>query len=257
MTKLSLYFKTLPRTCCKRQFSNVAKSLDIPTISKVPQLYPNFVLPFQQSREHPALKKLRTEQIEKHPQGRLSTAPDQTEFLCWLANSLQVQTVVEVGVFLGYTTLALALSLPENGRVIALERDEKHLEIAKQYWEMAGVQSKIQLMIGDAMNSLVELCKSQQNKEIDLVYVDADNQPYELYYEHSLKLLKQNGVIALDNIFMHGDILPNPPGSIHPPTKQSASIHSIQNLTTKINVDKRVDLSLLSIGDGLLLCRKK
>jgi predicted O-methyltransferase YrrM len=141
----------------------------------------------------------------------------------------------------------MALALPEDGRLVALDVNKEFTDIAKGYWNRAGVGAKIELRVGPALVSLEKMIAEGQGP-FDLVFIDADKTGYDAYYEAALKLLRSGGVIALDNMLYSGEVAAK---------KQGASAAALAALNVKIHADSRVDMALASIGDGLMLARKR
>jgi predicted O-methyltransferase YrrM len=177
----------------------------------------------------------------------MQIAPEQGGFLGLLVKMIGARRIVEVGSFTGYSALAMALALPADGRVVALDVSKPFTDIARGYWKEAGVDGKIELRLGPAQASLDRMVAEDEGS-FDLVFIDADKPGYDGYYEAALKLLRPGGVIALDNMLYGGDVAEaKPQGNAAPLAALSAKIHA----------DSRVDMALASIGDGLMLVRKR
>jgi len=219
-----------------------------PTIAAVPnslklQQYAFSVI----LRETEIQKKLK-EKIQTHEKAIMMGSPDEAQFLGLLCKILNAKKVIEVGVYMGYTTLALALQLPADGKVYALDISEEYANVAKPFWEEAGVGKKIDFKVGPASQTMNELIKSDQVGTFDLIFIDADKTGYDDYYEKSLKLLRPGGIIAIDNVLWGGSVINE--------DDKSEDTVAIRKLNAKIKTDTRVDISLLTIADGLTLCRK-
>lgn len=173
--------------------------------------------------------------------------PDQAMFLSWLVGTIGVRKAIEVGVFTGYSSTAIAMALPENGQLVALETDPEPLELAKTAWKTAEVESKIDLQIGPADVSLAKLVKESPSS-FDFVFIDADKAGYDNYYEAALKLVRVGGVVALDNMLWYGKVAD--------PTDSKAATLTLRSLNDKMAADPRIHFSLVPIGDGLALCRR-
>lgn len=197
-------------------------------------------------REHPVLTKLR-ETTAMLPLAVMQIAPEQGQFLQFLLQLIRADKVLELGTFTGYSALAMALSLPENGRLITCDINPVWTEIAKPFWEEAGMSHKIELRLGPALDSLQQLLEAQQ--QFDFIFIDADKDHYLDYYELALKLISPKGIIAIDNIFWSAKVLDE--------NDQSAQTRGIRRLNNVIAEDKRVDISLLTLADGLFLIRPK
>jgi len=188
------------------------------------------------------------EEVMVHPQGRMSSTPDESQFLGWLCQTMNANKVIEVGVFMGSTTLALALSLPDNGTVVALDINKDFVSIGEKYWKEQKVSHKIDLRLGPAVSSLQRMISSGEKGSYDLVFIDADKGNYGEYYECALQLLRKGGIVAVDNVFWHGRILDE--------DDHDTDTVAIRNVNEKIRTDKRVSAVMLPIADGVSLCRK-
>jgi len=197
-------------------------------------------------REHPALKELRLE-TAKHEKARMMSAPDEANFFTLLLKTIQANKVIEIGVFTGYGTLALALGLPKNGKVLALDVNAEWPAIGKPFWEKAGVSDKIQLKIAPASESLAQLVKDESGT-FDFAFVDADKANYVNYLEALLPLLRPGGLIAFDNVLWHGKVVDTK--STDPDTV------GIRALNVKLQNDPRVEIAMLTIADGVTFVRK-
>jgi predicted O-methyltransferase YrrM len=174
----------------------------------------------------------------------MQIAPEQGQFMALLLKLMQARRVLEIGTYTGYSALVMAESLPQEGRVVTLDRNESTAEIAREFWEKAGVSDKIELRLGPARESLKDL-----TGPFDLVFIDADKTNYGLYYEHALKLIEPGGLIVLDNMLWGGQVA-------NPQTDDPDTL-ALQALNQKIRDDERVDLSLLPVADGITLARKR
>ncbi len=199
-------------------------------------------------RDHPVLRELR-EETARLPQAGMQTGADQVQFMQLLVKLIGARRCIEVGVFTGYSALGVALALPEDGQIIACDVNEQYTSIAQRYWERAGVADKIDLYLAPATQTLDELLKAGEEEHFDFAYIDADKSGYDGYYERCLKLIRPNGVIAIDNVLWSGEVVKENP--------LDADTAALRNLNAKIGRDERVDASLLSIGDGLMVVRKR
>ena len=195
-------------------------------------------------RDHPALAALRAE-TAKQRWAIMQIAPEQGAFMQLLVELTGASRCLEVGTFTGYSALAVALALPADGRVTALDVSEEWTAIARRHWSEAGVAEKIELLLGDAGESLDRLIA--EGRSYDFAFIDADKEPYERYYEACLKLVRPGGLIALDNMFQGGGVA----------APSSAAERTIAALNAKIQADPRVSMVLLPLADGLMLCRKR
>jgi predicted O-methyltransferase YrrM len=187
----------------------------------------------------------------KQTQGRadavMQIAPEQGAFLALLVQMTGAKAVIEIGSFTGYSALAMALALPPDGRIVALDVSREFTDIARGYWEKAGMGGKIVLRLGPALTSLDKMIAADEGP-FDLVFIDADKTGYDGYYEAALKLIRPGGMIALDNMLYSGEV------TDPAPTGNAAALAA---LNAKIHDDPRVDMALTSIGDGLMLVRKR
>lgn len=198
-------------------------------------------------REHQVLRELRRK-TAKMSTGGMQIAPEQGQFMALLVTILGARKTLDVGVFTGYSSTVVALALPENGRVIGFDTNVEWTRMARQAWQEAGVENKVELKLGLAVDSLKELLQQGEEGTFDFAFIDADKQSYDDYYELCLTLLRVGGVMALDNMFQDGKVL-------HPDTEVE-QIQIVDRLNKKIVKDERVSISLLPLADGLMLVRK-
>ena len=177
----------------------------------------------------------------------MQIAPEQAGFLGLLVRMTGAKACIEVGSFTGYSALAMALALPDDGKIVALDVSREFTDIARGYWVAAGVEGKIDLRLGPAQASLEKMIAAGEGP-FDLAFIDADKTGYDGYYEATLKLLRPGGVIALDNMLYSGEVA-------DPKAGGNAAV--LAALNTKIHADSRVDMALATIGDGLMLVRKR
>lgn len=199
------------------------------------------------SRETPVQHELR-EQTQRLPEARMQISADQAAFLTLFVKAIGAKRCIEVGTFTGYSALAVALALPEGGRLVACDLSTTWTDIARNHWEHAGVADKIDLRIGPATETLGALLKNGEHGTYDFAFVDADKTSYDVYYEQCLELLRPGGVVAFDNMLWRGEV-------VRPSPDEETS--ALRALNHKVYEDPRVDPSLLTIGDGLLLARKR
>ena len=198
-------------------------------------------------REHPSQAALR-EEAAALPAARMQISPDQAQFLAFLIQLLGARKAIEIGVLAGYSALALALALPEDGHLLACDVSDRHIQIGQRHWEDAGVASKIDLRIGPALETLDERLRQGTAGKYDFAFIDADKRGYDAYYERCLLLLRAGGVIAIDNVLWGGKVAGR---------SEDSKTAAIRAFNAKVQGDKRVDISLLAIGDGLTLARKR
>jgi predicted O-methyltransferase YrrM len=199
-------------------------------------------------REHPVLAALRAE-TASHPRVNMQIAPEQGQFMALLAKLLGATRCIEVGVFTGYSSLAVALAMPATGRLVACDISEEYTAVARRHWEQAGVAGKIDLRIAPALETLDAMLAAGGAGAWDFGFIDADKGGYAEYYERLLALLRPGGLIAVDNTLWDGDVAD--PGNQEPDTL------AIRAFNAKLHADERIDLSLVPIGDGLTLARKR
>lgn len=198
-------------------------------------------------REHPVLAELR-DANRSHPRANMQIAPEQGQFMAMLIKLLGARRTLEIGVFTGYSTLAVALALPDDGHVVACDSDAGYTETARRYWERAGVAHKVDLRLAPAQQTLDALVAEGQAGTFDFAFIDADKGNYDVYYEHCLQLLHPGGLIVIDNVLWSGSVARD---------GADAETRALQRLNDKLHTDERIDLCLLPLSDGLTLARKR
>lgn len=216
------------------------------TLALDTQLY-NYLLSHS-LREPDVLQKLRSE-TANHPDGLMQIAPEQGQFMALLVQLMGARKALEIGVFTGYSSLAIALALPEDGKIVACDVNEEYTEIARRYWQRADVASKVDLRIAPALETLEKLLQNGEAQTFDFAFIDADKQNYLNYYERSLQLVRTGGLIAIDNVLWNGRVAN--------PNVQDNSTEAIRTFNQTLYNDKRVTISLIPIGDGLTLALKR
>lgn len=199
-------------------------------------------------REPAVMRRLRAE-TAKLPWARMQSSPEAAQLLGLLVELTGAKKVIEVGTFTGYGTLAMALALPPGGRVVACDVSEEYTAIARRFWKQAGVDRKIDLRLAPALQTLDALLKSGAAGTFDLAFIDADKESYRHYYERVLKLMRKGGLIAVDNVLWSGRVLDN--------RDKSAATAAIRAFNRALKNDSRVTLSMIPIGDGVTLARKR
>ena len=199
-------------------------------------------------REDDVLKRLR-EETQSHEWAIMQITPEQGAFMAILAELIGAKRYLEIGVFTGYSSLSVALAMGSGGHVTALDSNETYTATAQRYWQEAGLAENIELRLGDARASLADLLAEGQSGSYDFAFIDADKSGYDGYYEACLNLLRPGGLLALDNMFHLGRVAP--------PDKWSEDTPVIDALNAKIKADQRVSVSMVPIGDGVTLCRKR
>jgi caffeoyl-CoA O-methyltransferase len=198
-------------------------------------------------REHPEQAALR-EATRDHPHAGMQIGPDQAQCMALLVRLMGARRTIEVGVFTGYSALAVALALPEDGRVLACDISEEYTRVGRPFWQRAGVAHKIDLRLAPALQTLDGELAAGAAGHYDFAFIDADKGGYDAYYERCLQLLRTGGLIAIDNTLWSGRVA-------HP--ADDADTRALQALNDKLHRDERVDLALLTVGDGLTLARKR
>src|SRR5580658_5795966 len=199
-------------------------------------------------REPEILRQLR-EETAKLPLAVMQVAPDQGQFMQLLVRLTGARSYLEIGTFTGYSTLAVALALPPDGRILACDINPKTTEVAQRYWTAAGVASKIELVLAPALETLDKQLTQGQAGRFDLAFIDADKENYDGYYERALRLVRPGGLILLDNVLWDG--------AVADPKKNDADTKALRAVNKKIQGDERVDVSMLPLADGLTLARKR
>lgn len=204
-------------------------------------------------REPPILALLRQETREKFPQSQhMQISPEQGQLMQLLVEIQHAQRTLDIGTFTGYSALTVALALPENGKVYTFDIDANVTQIAQLFWEKANVAEKIELILGPARESLEQMIKNGEGGCFDFAFIDADKNNYEHYYEQCLQLLRPGGLIVIDNVLgVHDKKITDPEA------QQKNYLKAIHLLNTKLVKDPRISLSMLPIGDGVTLVRKK
>lgn len=198
-------------------------------------------------REAAILSKLRQE-TDLHSAKIMQISPDQGQFMALLVKLLRAKKTLDIGVFTGYSSLVVALALPEDGKVIACDRDPNSTAIARRYWQEAKVGHKIDLHLAPALDTLDQLIANGETDSFDFAFIDADKRNYPNYYERALTLLRPGGVIAIDNVLWSG--------SVADPEDTDKRTVALREFNLQLHQDQRVDISMLAIADGLTLVCK-
>lgn len=199
-------------------------------------------------REPEVLQQLRQE-TASHPMSQMQIAPEQGQLMALLVQLMGAKRTLEIGVFTGYSALAVALALPDDGQMIACDVSEEYTAIARRYWQQAGVAHKIDLRLAPALDTLDQLLTDGYGESFDFAFIDADKSNYDHYYERSLQLVRSGGLIAIDNVLWSGRV-----ADTKTPDNRT---RKIQALNQKIHQDSRVTLSLVPIADGVTLVLKR
>jgi predicted O-methyltransferase YrrM len=203
-------------------------------------------------REPDVLARLRRE-TASHPESRFQIPPEQGQLFQVLIRLSGARRVVEVGVFTGYSSLAMALALPPDGRIVACDISDEYTRTARRYWAEAGVIGKIDLRIAPAKETLDSLIAAGESGSFDFAFIDADKTGYPGYYEQCLQLVRTGGLVSLDNMLSRGRVLE---GLDHDAT-QDEDVIALRRMNEFIHRDDRVDALLLPLGDGLTLAVKR
>ncbi|HEX7220990.1 MAG TPA: class I SAM-dependent methyltransferase [Burkholderiales bacterium] len=194
-------------------------------------------------REPRVLRELRAA-TAKLPMAGMQIGADQGQFMAILVRMLGAKRCLEIGTFTGYSALAVALALPKDGRIVCCDVSEEWTAIGRRFWKKAGVEKKIDLRIAPALETLKKL-----KGPFDFAFIDADKENYLAYYERCLKLLRRGGVIAVDNVLWSGEVAND--------GARDATTVALREFNDALHEDRRVDIALLSIGDGVTLALKK
>jgi predicted O-methyltransferase YrrM len=198
-------------------------------------------------REPEPLRRQR-EGSDAHPQAGMQSAPEQGQMLHFLARAIGARNTLEVGVFLGYSSTWVALALPPEGRIVACDGSEEYTATARRTWADAGVADKVDLRIAPALETLDALLAGGRAGSFDFAFIDADKANYWNYYERCLRLLRAGGVIAVDNVLWHGQVVD--------PYDTSRDTEAIREFNRRVQADTRVAFTMATIGDGLTLACK-
>ena len=198
--------------------------------------------------ENPVLKRLR-EETENHPFALMQICPEQGALMANLVRLISAKKAIEVGTFTGYSALAVALALPKNGYLLACDISEEFTSIGKPYWEEAGVSENIDLQIAPAIETLKSKIEDGESNTYDFAFIDADKINYLNYYELCLDLIRPGGVIAIDNVLWGGSVIDS--------ARTDDDTKAIREINDFIVSDKRVNISMIPVGDGVTLAVKK
>ena len=199
-------------------------------------------------RDDDLLRQLREETLTLK-EAQMQISPEQGAFLSILTKLLNAKKTLDIGVFTGYSSLVVARELPDDGLVVACDTSIEWTSIAKKYWELAGVDNKVDLNLAPAKETLEKLIEYGQESTFDFSFIDADKINYQSYYENSLILVKPGGIIAVDNVLWSGQVIDE--------TDFKPATRAIRSFNEKLFQDDRVSISMVPIGDGLTLAYKK
>lgn len=195
----------------------------------------------------PMVVKLLREETQRHPDSRMMTPPEQAQFLAWLTGVANASRVLELGTYTGYMTLWFALSLPGDGKVITVDTQEDTVAIGRKYWSQAGMLKRIEFHQGQAAEVIRTF--QSEGREFDFIYLDADKPGYPDYLDQLEPLLPPGGILVLDNVLWGGKVAD--PGINDPETE------ALRTVASRLHKDPRFQTSMIPVGDGLLLCRKR
>ena len=199
-------------------------------------------------REAEILSRLR-EETARLPMSQMQISPEQGQFMALLIKLINASRTIEIGVFTGYSSLCVALALPASGKLVACDINSEWTAVARRYWKEAGVEGKVDLHLAPAIETLDRLLASGQAGTFDFVFIDADKEKYDGYYERALSLMRPGGLMAIDNVFWSGRVAD--------PRVEDRGTECIRRLNEKVHRDRRVEMSMIPIGDGLTLVMKK
>ena len=200
------------------------------------------------TRESALQQRLRAE-TQALPMGMMQIGADQGALLRLLVRTIDARRAVEIGTFTGYSALVVALALPADGKLVCCDINDEWTRIGKRYWEEAGVAARIELRLGPALATLDALLREYGANSFDFAFIDADKSNYDGYYESCLKLVRAGGLILLDNMLWSGKVAQ--------PDVHDRDTDALRALNAKIRDDARVDACLLTVGDGVMVARKR
>ena len=198
-------------------------------------------------REDKIISELENETLKLGSVSQMQIAKEQGQFLEIITKLSKAKSCLEVGRFTGMSTLFIARGLSAEGKITTIDNSDEFLSLAKKYWDLDNMSSKIESIIGDGVEIMQSMIDRQHS--YDFIFIDADKNNYPNYYELSLSLVPSNGIIIIDNMLWHGDVADE--------KKKDSQTNTIRDLNTKIQNDSRVDFSLLPLSDGLSFIRKK
>jgi caffeoyl-CoA O-methyltransferase len=199
-------------------------------------------------RELPILARLR-EETATNPMSGMQVSPEQGQFLAFVARLTGAGHALEVGVFTGYSSLSVALAMPEDGHIVACDVSEEWTSVARRYWREAGVERKIELQLRPAIETLRRLISDGRQNTFDFAFIDADKANYQAYFDSAVELVRPGGLIVVDNVLWHGQVID--------PAVQDEDTVAIRHFNQRLQTDDRVHITLVPIGDGLTLAQKK
>jgi O-methyltransferase len=199
-------------------------------------------------REPPLRRRLR-EETASLPRAGMQISAHQGQQIELLARAIGTRRAVEVGTFTGYSSLCIAAALPEDGKLWCCDVSADYTKIARRYWKEAGVESRIELTIGPALATLDWLLAQGLTARLDLAFIDANKEDYDAYYERCLKLVRPGGLVLIDNVLWGG--------SVADPAEIDRDTRALRALNAKLMTDRRIDLTLFAVGDGMTCALKR
>lgn len=203
---------------------------------------------FAVTNREPEALRLAREASEDHPSASMQSSAEQCQLLHLIARIAQAKKTLEVGVFLGYSSTWVALALPAGGKVVACDISEEYTSQARQLWRAAGVEDRIDLRLGPALDSLDRMIASGESSTFDMAFIDADKRNYANYYERALRLLRTGGVIVADNVLWDGKVADA--------AVNDEDTEAMRAFNKKLHDDSRVAISMIPLGDGLTVACK-
>ncbi len=200
-------------------------------------------------REVPRLAALRAETAALGEAARMQIAPEQGQLMALLVRFSGARRILEIGTFTGYSTTVMALALPPDGRILTCDVSPEWTAVARRAWQDTGVDGRIELRLGPALDTLQALAQDPGTAPFDMAFIDADKESYRDYYEHALALVRPGGLVMLDNVLWGG--------AVADPERQDPATAALRSLNAFLKSDERVDLALVPVGDGVTLARKR
>jgi predicted O-methyltransferase YrrM len=202
----------------------------------------------QSLREPEILRRLR-EETSALPNATMQISPEHGQFMALIIQLMGARRTLEVGVFTGYSSLAVALALPSDGTIVACDISEEYTTVARKYWKLAGVDHMIDLRLAPALETLRTLIAQGQHGRFDFAFIDADKTGYEGYYECAMELIRPGGLIMIDNVLWSGRVAD--------PAENDRDTVALRDFNRKLHADSRVSLSMLPLSDGVTLALKR
>ena len=199
-------------------------------------------------REPKVLQELR-EETQRLPNAGMQISSEQGQLMAMLVKLVNARKIIEVGTFTGYSSTVMALAMPPEGQLIACDVSEEYTRMARKFWQKAGVEQKVQLILGNAKESLKQLLEADEQEAFDLAFIDADKTAYVDYYECCLQLLRPGGLVLVDNVLWGGQVADS--------SNHDVDTEALRIFNAALSSDQRIDLCMVPIGDGLTVARKR